>query len=126
MKRIIKQTVRKLRNDQTNAELILWQSIRNRKLCGKKFTRQHPIIFEWNHRKRFLIADFYCHEAGIVIEVDGGIHDVRKDYDESREYALKCLGLNILRFKNKEIVKDIEGVKKIIARVLNSPSAALS
>jgi very-short-patch-repair endonuclease len=128
MKQIIKQAVRKLRREQTNAELILWQAIRNRKPCGKKFLRQHPIIFEWNHRKRFLIADFYCYEAGVVIEVDGGVHEGQKDYDEAREYALKCLGLTILRFKNKEIVKDVEGVIKKLTCFLksNSPSVSLS
>ena len=54
-----------------------------------------------------MIADFYCHEAKLVIEVDGGVHEQQKDYDEAREYVLKSLGLSIVRFRNAEIIDQL-------------------
>ncbi|MFA4844514.1 MAG: endonuclease domain-containing protein [Candidatus Margulisiibacteriota bacterium] len=104
---LVKQTVRSLRKDQTEAEKVLWRALKDRKLSGKKFLRQHPIVFEWQGRERFLIADFYCHEAKLVIEVDGGVHEQQKDYDEAREYVLKSLGLSIVRFRNAEIIDQL-------------------
>jgi very-short-patch-repair endonuclease len=56
-----------LRKTMTDAEILLWKALRNRRLNGFKFRRQHPI--------KGFIADFYCHEARLVIEVDGEIHD---------------------------------------------------
>ena len=105
---LVKQAVRSLRKDQTEAEKVLWRALKDRKLLGKKFLRQHPIVFDWRGRERFLIADFYCHEAKLVIEVDGGIHEQQKDYDEAREYVLKSLGMKIIRFKNKEIIDQLK------------------
>jgi very-short-patch-repair endonuclease len=110
MRNLIKQTARDLRKNQTGAEAILWEKIRNRKLAGKKFLRQHPIVFRWNRRKRFLFADFYCAEAHLVIELDGGIHHKQKDYDDARDQAMKVLGLTVMRFSNNEIENDIRGV----------------
>jgi very-short-patch-repair endonuclease len=64
-----------LRKTPTPSENILWQVLRNRKLDGKKFVRQFPIIFEYQGRKRFFVADFYCHEAKLIIELDGKIQE---------------------------------------------------
>ncbi|MBI5400346.1 DUF559 domain-containing protein [Candidatus Saganbacteria bacterium] len=75
LNKLIKQAVRRLRKRQTKSEAILWHEIRNRQLNGAKFFRQYPIVFEWQARKRFLIADFYCHKANLVIELDGPIHE---------------------------------------------------
>ena len=108
--KLIKTTARSLRRHQTDAEELLWKVIRNRKLANRKFLRQHPIEFEWNGQKRFFIADFFCHEAMLVIELDGKIHDLQKDRDAMREYVIKCLGMNVLRFTNDEIFNDIEKV----------------
>lgn len=107
---LVKMTIRKLRRDQTDCEAVLWSVLKNRKISGLKFLRQHPIVFEWNAKKRFLIADFYCHEARLIIEVDGSIHENQKDYDEVREYVLKCLGMRIIRFDNKRIISSLENV----------------
>ena len=85
--KLIKTTARSLRRHQTDAEELLWKVIRNRKLANRKFLRQHPIEFEWNGQKRFFIADFFCHEAMLVIELDGKIHDLQKDRDAMREYV---------------------------------------
>ncbi|MFH2033976.1 MAG: DUF559 domain-containing protein, partial [Candidatus Margulisiibacteriota bacterium] len=84
--KLVKETVRKLRREQTEAEDIFWKIVRNRSLDAKKFLRQHPIVYTWRWRQRFFVADFYCHEAGLIVELDGGIHDKRKNYDKARDY----------------------------------------
>ena len=99
----IKQTVRKLRKNQTKAEAILWQALRNRQLDGKKFLRQHPIQFVWEGRKRFFVADFYCHEHLLVVEADGKIHDRQKDYDELRTVIINTKGIRVIRFTNENV-----------------------
>jgi very-short-patch-repair endonuclease len=85
---------------------------------GIKFRRQHPIdIF---------IADFYCHEARVVIEVDGGIHENRKEYDAGREAEIERYNLKVLRFTNAEveyeIEKVIESIKLTLLERIKSPS----
>ena len=56
------------------------------------------------------IVDFYCHKAGLVIEVDGDIHDLQKEEDERREKVLSEMGLRVVRFRNEEIARDISAV----------------
>ncbi|OGC04868.1 hypothetical protein A2276_02770 [candidate division WOR-1 bacterium RIFOXYA12_FULL_43_27] len=111
---LIKYLTRNLRKNPTDSEWILWKELRNRKLLGKKFFRQFPVIYKWNNKKRFFITDFYCSEAQLVIEVDGGIHEKQQDYDEAREYVLKSLGFTIIRFKNKEITTNL---KKVLTKI---------
>jgi very-short-patch-repair endonuclease len=106
----IKEVLRYLRKNQTPSENILWQVLRNRKLDGIKFVRQFPIIFEYQGRKRFFVADFYCHEAKLVIELDGEIHEKQVAYDENRTFVINQLGIKVLRIKNEEL-KDITQVK---------------
>jgi very-short-patch-repair endonuclease len=83
---------RTLRKDQTEAERILWEYLESKRLSGYKFRRQHPI--------KNYIADFYCHEARLVIEVDGEIHMApdQQVYDEGRTYDLKEVGVSVIRF----------------------------
>jgi len=81
--------------------------LRNRKFAELKFTRQHPIYYFNNDKKTFFIADFFCNELKLIIELDGKIHEKQKDYDKAREDILKAKKLNILRFKNEEIVNNI-------------------
>ena len=107
---------RELRKQQTNAEKLLWDRIRNRLLDGKKFTRQHPIKFIINNQQRFFIADFYCAEHKIVIEADGEIHDNQKDYDELRDWIICELGYKVLRFTNDEILSETEKVLEKIKK----------
>ncbi len=106
----IKEIVRDLRNNQTSAEKIFWGYVRNRKLNGYKFLRQYPIIFSINNKRRFFIADFYCAEHGLIIEIDGEIHEYQKDYDELREWIIKKIGYKIIRFNNQKIINNIESV----------------
>jgi very-short-patch-repair endonuclease len=99
-----------LRKSTTEAEKILWNELKNRKLKGLKFRRQHPI--------HYYIADFYCHEKRLIIEIDGGIHEHEniQEHDENRTAELERLGITVIRFSNDEVINSKELVlKKIIA-----------
>ena len=103
---------RMLRQPLTKAEAILWEVIRNRKLLGRKFRRQHVI--------GPFIVDFYCNEKRLAIEVDGGIHS-RKDVkanDEERQKAIEMLGIIILRFTNEQVENNITFVEAEIKKYL--------
>jgi len=110
LKDLIKVSARDLRNNQTEAEKILWSRLRKRAVSGLRFLRQYPIIFEYDSCERFFVADFYCHEKKIVVEVDGKIHDQQKDYDELRDFIMNELGFSVLRIKNEEIYENIDEV----------------
>ncbi len=111
---------RKLRQSLTRSEQILWKELRNRKFLGLKFLRQHPFVYQVvDNRPYYFIADFYCAEKRLVIEVDGKIHDFQKEDDEHREEILKSLGLNILRIRNEE-VEDISNVLEKIKRYVTN------
>jgi len=118
LKQTIKQTVRDLRKRQTKAEQALWLHLRNRQLKGKKFLRQHPIVFEWEGRERFFVADFYCHEAGLIIELDGKIHEKQKDYDKLRDFVLNNFGFKVLRFTNDQLSSDLNSVLTEISKYI--------
>lgn len=110
MDKIIKAAVTKLRKDSTKAERIIWNIVRNRNLVGKKFLRQHSLLFKNNNRTRFFVADFYCYEHKLIIELDGKIHERQQDYDELRTYIINQLGIRVVRFKNEEIENRTEEV----------------
>jgi len=80
-----------LRHDMTKAEALLWGYLRDRNLMGVKFRRQHPL-------KGFII-DFYCPEYKIGVEVDGGIHDDRVQYDRERQMQIEATGIKVIRLK---------------------------
>jgi len=103
------------RKVQTEAEKILWHCLRNRKLQGFKFWRQHPIAH--------FIADFFCLESNLVIEIDGSYHDEREqqEYDEGRTFELEEINVKVLRFTNEEVIRDTEFVLKEILNHLKSP-----
>ncbi|MBW7973542.1 DUF559 domain-containing protein [Bradyrhizobium sp. BR 10289] len=96
---------RRLRVDQTDAETVLWNRIRNRRIDGHKFVRQEPIIG--------YICDFVCREKRIVIEVDGGQHN-ESGADAIRDERLGEKGYKVLRFWNNEVLGNIEGVLTVI------------
>ena len=111
---------RELRRNQTDAEKKLWGYLRNRKLDGKKFLRQHPFVIKIDSNTEFYVVDFYCAEKKLIIELDGGIHEFQKEYDTDREFILKELGNTILRFKNEEL-ENIQGVLDSIREYFDSP-----
>ncbi|MDP2422895.1 MAG: DNA methyltransferase [Bacteroidales bacterium] len=100
--------------DKTEAEEILWQALRNRKIENCKFRRQHPI--------GQFIADFYCHEKKLVIEVDGGYHNKQeqKEYDEARTQVINEYGITVIRFTNDEVLNNIQTVLNKIRQALKT------
>ncbi len=107
---IAKRLARELRMRQTVAESLLWAELRNRNFHGKKFVRQHAIFFEYQTGKTFFIADFYCHEEHLVIEIDGPIHNLQQEYDDFRTHLLNGLGLRVVRFRNEEVENNLNEV----------------
>jgi len=103
-----------LRNKETPAEKLLWGKLRNCQL-GVKFKRQYSVM---NY-----VIDFYCHPARLAIEIDGGIHTVQttKKYDVYRTGYIKSLGINEIRFKNYEVINNLEKVVLQIKNSLPSP-----
>ena len=129
-KDLIIHTARNLRRESTGAETIFWEAVRNKKIEGKKFLRQHPIKFWHNGLKRFFMADFYCRSARLVVELDGGIHEQQKDYDELRTNLIATMGLQVVRFSNEEVENNLEYVLEKIRgithpRPLAAPSLIL-
>lgn len=115
------QNARALRENSTEAEEMLWSFLRNRKLNGLKFRRQQPM--------EGFILDFYCDQVKLGVEVDGGIHSLKKiqEYDEQRTCFLKEFGIEIIRFSNDVVLKDTERVlseikKKTESRISEVPS----
>lgn len=117
--KVIKRHARELRHEMTDSELLLWGKIRNRKLSGFKFLRQHPIVYKADYKGlNYFIADFYCHEKKCVIELDGPIHDDQVEYDQFRNLEMNELGIRVLRIKNEELA-DMDMVLKKISDFLN-------
>ena len=119
-----RELARGLRKNQTSAEQIFWKHVRNRKFEGRKILRQHPIKFEYYDTKRFFVADFYCAEIKLIIEIDGKIHQKQKEYDEYRTYLLNNLGYKVIRFKNHEVLHEINSVLFKLKNQFNAPSIA--
>ena len=115
---IAKKLCRELRKRSTESEKLFWNAVRNKKLDGKKFYRQYPLFFERDGKTAFVVADFYCHERRLVIEIDGKRHDYQKDYDELRTDMIKTLGINVLRFKNEQIENNVQKVLMQLKKVM--------
>src|SRR5215831_14566334 len=107
---------RDLRKSQTAVEDLLWQLLRGRRLDGFKFRRQHQI--------GDYIADFFCREAGIVIECDGAVHEQNESWhhDRARDAYMSSQGLRVLRFPNQEILNNSDDIlREIQAHLVSSP-----
>ena len=107
---MLKHFKKQLRNLQTEAESALWYSLRDRRMEGLKFRRQH-ILGDY-------IVDFICLEENLVIELDGGHHADKKVYDEARTSALQREGFTVVRFWNDEVLCHIDDVLESIRRIL--------
>lgn len=103
---------RELRKRLTSAEEMFWDRVRNRKFLGLKFRRQHPLFVDDRGRETFYVADFYCHEKRLIVELDGRSHDGRESKDAERERLIREYGIRVKRFKNSQIEKDIENVMR--------------
>ena len=103
------QRAKELRRNMTPTEKILWEELRANRL-GVHFRRQQVI--------QGFIVDFYCHLAGLVVEVDGDVHDLQKEEDERREKVLSEMGLRVVRFGNDEVVGNLLDVAQKIKACL--------
>ncbi|MCX6302706.1 MAG: endonuclease domain-containing protein [Bacteroidia bacterium] len=105
------EAARILRKNMTFHEKMLWEKLKLKQICGLRFRRQHPIdIF---------IADFYCHDARLVVEIDGEIHYQKKDYDDGRSAEMEKYFIKVIRFTNSEVENNMESVVKRIEYEVN-------
>lgn len=100
---------RALRKRMTAAEKLLWEHLRARRCSGLKFRRQAPI--------GSYVVDFLCMEKNLVIEIDGGIHSLQKDYDQHRQKTIRKHGFKMLRFTNDVVLHQLNLVLEIISNI---------
>jgi very-short-patch-repair endonuclease len=101
-----------MRQEPTPAEQRMWVLVRDGRIDGFKFRRQHGI--------EVYLADFYCAKASLVIEVDGPIHATQKEQDEYRQMILEILGLRVLRFTNYQVLNKSVAVREAIRIALQT------
>ncbi len=107
---------KKLRLGATKAEKVLWQELKDKKL-GYKFRRQFQIDC--------FIVDFYCHKLRLVIELDGPIHELQKEYDEERTKEIEKRGLVVIRYLNDYILFERETLISELRTVLRNRASEL-
>jgi very-short-patch-repair endonuclease len=100
----------------TPAERALWAALRNRRLDGLKFRRQHPL--------GPFIVDLCCPDRLLIVEIDGNIHDQQFDYDEERSRLLEEFGYEVIRFRNEDIIHHLGNVLREISSVAANRVAA--
>jgi len=100
-----------LRENMTEAELKLWECLKERKLLNLRFRPQHPVDM--------FIADFYCHPLNLVVEIDGEIHlsKTNKSYDIGREAELERWELKVVRFTNQEVLNNLDQVLRKLEKI---------
>ena len=108
---------RALRNAATPAERTLWRFISHSQL-GAKFSRQMPV--------GPFYADFLCRELGLVAELDGFSHDLRVDYDAARDRWFAREGYRLLRFRNEDVMGNVEGVVEVMREEIARLRAGLA
>jgi very-short-patch-repair endonuclease len=108
----LKPFAKDMRHAPTPAEEKLWQHIRNRRIGGAKFRRQHSI--------HGFIVDFVCLEQQLIVEVDGEIHDLpdQHEYDVQRQAFLEAIGFRVLRFRNEDVLTAADAVTEVIGQAL--------
>lgn len=118
---------RELRRRSTPAERKFWERVRDRRFLGLKFYRQHPFFFGVADHDTFAIADFYCDQVKLAVEIDGKIHDDQKEKDAVRTEIINCFGVNVVRFTNEEIEGNFNDVlrrlEQQISNLLSSGTA---
>ena len=105
---------RRLRNDMPAAETVVWSRLRRKQVCGCKFRRQYSV--------GPYVLDFYCPALKLAVEIDGDSHFVAdaNDYDEQRQAFIESFGVRFLRFANRQVSEDLEGVLEAISRAVQS------
>jgi very-short-patch-repair endonuclease len=105
-----------LRRSMTHSEKLMWSYLRDRRVEGFRFRRQHPI--------NEFIVDFFCYEAKLAIEIDGSIHNMTAQYerDKERTKILERFGIRVIRFTNDEVEKNSERVIHELRKILRCKS----
>lgn len=95
---------------------------------GKKFLRQHPLLYDLTVKESFFVADFYCHEARLGFEFDGEYHKYRLTEDKQRTDIINFLKIRVIRFKNEEVINNLQAVLNKIKNnlVINSSPNSFS
>jgi very-short-patch-repair endonuclease len=106
---------KRFRKQMTQAETAFWELVRNNKVHGFHFRRQQVIAG--------FIADFFCNQLKLIVEIDGGVHEQQKNYDVERERIISLRGLTIVRFSNAEIIYNLNTVKQRLELTINSITA---
>ena len=111
---------RELRENQTDAEGLLWSKLRNRQMLGLKFRRQRPV--------GIYFADFACLEIDLIIELDGGQHGETpaQEYDDRRGADLAAMGFRVLRFWNNQVLTETDAVLQKILETAQTLTPTLS
>ncbi len=107
----LKEVARRNRVNPTEAEEKIWKEVLSKKQTGFIFLRQKPL-----HR---FIADFYCSELGLVVEIDGASHNKKQDTDRLRDKFLQCLGIKTIRFTNEEVLNDLNDIRQKLSPLLS-------
>ena len=115
LQRVNKDKLRRaceLRRAMTPAERLVWERVRNNQIAGAKFRRQQII--------EGFIVDFFCHPAKLVVEIDGGVHDTedQKKADEKRKKVFANRGVEEIRFRNEEVLGNIDAVVEKITEIV--------
>jgi len=114
----MKARARSLRRKSTDAEVLVWQHLRSRRLLGCKFRRQVPI--------GKYIVDFLCEDPPIIIELDGGQHMEQERYDQTRTNWLQVNGFLVLRFWNNDTAEHLEGVLESLFSTIEKSRPAIT
>jgi len=114
----MKEKARELRKNQTDAEKLLWHHLRNRRMAGYKFRRQHSIPP--------YIVDFVCIDKKLILEIDGGQHSLNKEEDNKRTAYLESKGFKVFRFWNNQVSNETESVLEVIKSMLESAPKVLN
>ena len=105
----VQLNAKELRQQQTEAEAVLWDELRNRRFQGLKFRRQHPIDG--------CVVDFYCAQSRLVVEIDGPIHERLVEQDEERQAWLEGRGCRVIRFSNDQVN---DGLTSVLTRIVEA------
>ena len=116
----LRSNARALRRNSTDSERLLWSELRDHRLNGAGFRRQVPIDS--------YVADFVCHAAKLVIELDGGQHfsDGQEAADARRSAIIESRGFQVLRFSNYDVMTNREGVLETIATAVAARAPTLT
>jgi very-short-patch-repair endonuclease len=119
----IRKIARRLRTNQTDAEKILWECLRKRRLNGVRFLRQYPIFYDRTmYDQKFFVVDFYCPKYKTAIELDGKVHAFQKERDIRRQEIIAMKDIRVIRIKNEEL-ENIENVMAYLKSFFPEPGS---